>query len=213
MKVSLSILNIDYLNIKADLEPIIDDLDYLHLDVMDGVFVPNISFGPALIKSIRPLSNILFDTHLMIDEPLKYIKDYVDCGSDLITFHLEAKSDILKTINEIRKYNKKVGISIKPNTPVKDLLPYLNLIDLVLIMSVEPGYGGQKFMANSLDKIAYLIDYRNKNNLNYLVSVDGGINYETAKLVNQVNVDFVISGTYVLDKNNPKQKLELLKNI
>ena len=204
MKLSLSVLNVDYANVEKELNPIFDHLDYVHLDVMDGVFVPNLSFGPEVIKSFRKLTNKPFDTHLMIVNPDKYIKNYVDAGSDLITFHFEASEDSIKTINLIKSFGIKAGISIKPNTKVseiKHLLPYL---DLVLIMSVEPGFGGQKFMPGAIDKVRELKELKDENNYSYLISIDGGINGETIKYVKDY-LDLVVVGSYIL-KSDDKNK-------
>ena len=198
MKVSPSILSANFAALKEDIERT-NKASYLHIDVMDGVFVPNISFGASIQKQIRPLfKDMIFDTHLMIIEPHKYIKDFVDAGSDYITFHIEAKSNINETIDLIHSYGKKAGLSIKPNTDPKDLIPYLNKIELVLVMSVEPGFGGQKFMPNSIEKIKWLKEYKKKNNLNYLINVDGGINKDTYKFVEDAGTDLAVMGSILL---------------
>mgnify|MGYP002623768540 CR=1 FL=1 len=211
MKLSVSILNIDYKNIEKNLNDIIDDIDYVHLDVMDGVFVKNLSFGPALIKSIRPLTEKTFDTHLMIINPEKYIKDYVDAGSNIITFHVEATGDVLGTINLIKSYNVKAGLSIKPNTEVNAIKEFLPYLDMVLIMSVEPGFGGQKFMENSIAKAKELQELKKKNNYHYEVNIDGGINNETIKKVKDY-LDVCVVGSYIVSDKNPKEKIELIRN-
>ena len=179
---------------------------------MDGVFVPNISFGASIQKQIRPLfKDMIFDTHLMIIEPHKYIKDFVDAGSDYITFHIEAKSNINETIDLIHSYGKKAGLSIKPNTDPKDLIPYLNKIELVLVMSVEPGFGGQKFMPNSIEKIKWLKEYKKKNNLNYLINVDGGINKDTYKFVEDAGTDLAVMGSFLYKNDNPNEWIEKIE--
>ena len=149
------------------------------MDIMDGEFVPNISFGPAVVKSLRPVTEKPFDTHLMLLHPQNYIKQFAEAGSQYITFHVEADCDVLDTINLIKSYGVKPGISIKPGTPVSAIEKYLPYVDLVLIMSVEPGFGGQKFMPSSIEKAKLLKELREKNNYNYLISVDGGINDKT----------------------------------
>ncbi len=213
MKVSLSILTVDYLRVKESLENYINDVDYVHLDVMDGVFVPNISFGPAFIKSLRKIDeNKIFDTHLMIEYPDRYIKEFSEAGSQYITFHVEASSDVLKTIELIKSYNVKAGISIKPNTSVdeiKDLLPYL---DMVLVMSVEPGFGGQKFMPIAIDKVKLLSELKKKNNYKYLINIDGGIKDSTAVYIKDY-VDLAVSGSYILNSESPKENALKLKEL
>lgn len=211
MKVSLSILTVDYLKVYESLKDYIDDIDYLHLDVMDGVFVPNISFGPAFIKSLRKINdNLIFDTHLMIEYPDRYIKEFSEAGSQYITFHVEAKSDIMKTIELIKSYNVKAGISIKPNTAVDEIKKYLPYVDMVLVMSVEPGFGGQKFMDNSIAKVKELKELREENGYNYLINIDGGINDETGKKIKDY-VDMAVSGSYVVNNKNYSSKEAIKK--
>lgn len=212
MEVSLSILTVDYANVEASLKPVLEDLNYVHLDVMDGEFVPNISFGYAFIKSLRKITNKVFDTHLMIQNPYNYIKQFAEAGSDYITFHVEASSDVEKTIELIKSYNVKAGISIKPNTKVSEILEYLPMVDMVLVMSVEPGFGGQKFMDSAIDKVKELKELKNKYGYSYLINIDGGINDKTAPLINEY-VDLAVSGSYVLNAPNPKENLKVLKNI
>ena len=211
MKVSLSILTVDYANVEKSLKPLLNDLDYIHLDVMDGVFVPNISFGYSFIKSLRKITDIPFDTHLMIQNPIQYIENFALAGSQYITFHYEASSDVMETINLIKSYNVKAGISIKPNTSVdeiKHLLPYL---DMVLIMSVEPGFGGQKFMEGSVDKVRELKELKDEYGYNYLINIDGGINGETIGKVSKY-CDLVVSGSYVVNAEDPIANLNVIKN-
>lgn len=182
--VSASILSADVAqlaNVAKKLK--ISGVDMLHFDVMDGVFVDNITFGAPVLESLKKHSDLFMDVHLMIIDPLKYIKQFSESGADLITFHFESESKIKETIDEIRKYKKKVGISIKPNTPIEEIYPFLNDIDMVLIMTVEPGFGGQGFIYETLGKIQNLRDYIKKNNLNVDIQVDGGINSETASIV------------------------------
>lgn len=213
MKVSLSILTVNYLKVEESLKDYINDVDYVHLDVMDGVFVPNISFGPAFIKSLRKLDDkLIFDTHLMIEYPDKYIKEFSEAGSQYITFHVEAKSDVMKTIELIKSYNVKAGISIKPNTKVEDIEKYLPYVDMVLIMSVEPGFGGQKFMDSAVDKVKLLYELRKNNNYNYLINIDGGINDNTGLKIKDY-VDMAVSGSYVVNNSNPKEAVNKLHNL
>jgi ribulose-phosphate 3-epimerase len=212
MKVSLSILTVDYAKVEESLKPLLDGIDYVHMDVMDGVFVPNISFGYSFIKSLRKITDKPFDTHLMIEDPIKYIKQFAEAGSQYITIHVEAKSDVLETIKLIKSYGVGAGISIKPNTTVDEIKEYLPLVDMVLVMSVEPGFGGQKFMPSSIDKVKLLKELKEENNYSYLINIDGGINVETAKYISEY-VDMAVSGSYVVNALNPLDNLNLLKNI
>ena len=202
MIISPSILSADFSKLREEIQTI-DAAPFLHIDVMDGVFVPNISFGAKIQKEIRPyFKNMIFDTHLMIIDPIKYVKDFAEAGSDYITFHVEANSDVADTINEIKKYNVKPGISIKPNTKVEEIIPYLKDLDLVLVMSVEPGFGGQKFIPSALDKIKQLAQLKKENGYNYLISVDGGINDDTLSLVSAAGVEVVVAGSYLFKQDN-----------
>ncbi len=213
MKVSLSILTVNYLKVEESLKDYIDDVDYLHLDVMDGVFVPNISFGPAFVKSLRKIKeDLIFDTHLMIEYPDRYIKQFSEAGSQYITFHVEAKSDVMKTIELIKSYGVKAGISIKPNTKVSEIEKYLPYLDMVLVMSVEPGFGGQKFMDSAIDKVKKLKELREKNNYNYLINIDGGINDNTGLKIKDY-VDMAVSGSYVVNNADPKEAINKLHNL
>ncbi len=171
---------------------------YLHYDIMDGHFVPNITFGPDFIKRFSK-DGLFNDVHLMIDDPVKYAKKCVDFGADLITFHLEAVSDPIDAQEIIRQMSPdvKVGISIKPRTPVEKIIPFLNHFDLVLIMSVEPGFGGQQFIPSSLEKIKALREYIDAKHLNTLIEVDGGLNADTIELVRDAGVDVVVAGSFI----------------
>lgn len=207
MMVAPSILSADFSNLEEDIKSI-DSSDMVHIDVMDGMFVPNISFGGCVIKSIRKCTTKPFDTHLMINEPIRYIKDFADAGSDYITIHVEACSDVFETIKEIKKYCK-AGISLKPKTDIKEIVKYLDLVDLVLVMTVEPGFGGQSFMYDMVSKIDFLREYKEKNNLNYIISVDGGISDKTIKEVK--NADMVVAGSYVFKGENRKERIDSLR--
>lgn len=212
MKVSLSILTVDYYNVEKSLASIVNDIDYLHLDVMDGEFVPNISFGYSFVASLKKKINKPFDTHLMIKHPQNYIENFVKAGSDYITFHTEADCDVMETINLIKSYGIKAGISIKPKTKVEEIKKYLPYVDMVLIMSVEPGFGGQKFMMDSVDKVRLLKELREENGYSYLINIDGGVNDKTAPYISEY-VDLAVSGSYVVNAECPKDNLEKLKNI
>ena len=212
MKVAPSILSADFTKLEESVKRV-DHATFLHVDVMDGIFVPNISFGPSIQKQIRvKYPDMVFDTHLMIIDPIKYIKEFADAGSDFITFHIEAKSDINETIDLIHSYGLKAGISIKPNTNPEVLIPYLDKLDLVLVMSVEPGFGGQKFMPNSLDKIKWLDEYKNQHNLSYIISVDGGINKDTYPLVEEAGANLAVMGSFLFKAENPNEWIDIVEN-
>lgn len=167
--------------------------DWLHLDIMDGHFVPNISFGPDVVRALRPLTDMPFDVHLMISHPKQYIKNFADAGADVITFHVECEDDILETIEEIEKYGIKPSLSLKPGTPVEALFPYLDRLYMVLVMTVEPGFGGQKFMPDMMEKIKALRAKRPE----LVLEVDGGVNRETAAVCREAGVDVAVAGTGV----------------
>lgn len=207
MLVAPSILSADFSRLGEDIKSI-ESCDMVHIDVMDGMFVPNISFGPCVIKSIRKYTAKPFDTHLMIEEPIRYIKEFYEAGSDYLTIHYEACKDVSGTINEIKRYCK-AGISIKPKTNVDSIVKYLNDIDLVLVMTVEPGFGGQSFMPDMVEKINFLSEYKKKNNLNYIISVDGGISDKTICEVK--NADMVVAGSYVFKGEDRKERIDSLR--
>ncbi|HHZ06354.1 MAG TPA: ribulose-phosphate 3-epimerase [Clostridiales bacterium] len=185
--------------------------DYMHLDVMDGNFVPNISFGAPIIKAVRKHTSVPFDVHLMIDKPFDYIDDFVGAGADIITFHVESSSDIRATIDKIKAANVKAGLVIKPNTPAEAVFPYLDDIYMVLIMTVEPGFGGQSFMADMMPKVRCIKDEAQNRGLKILIEADGGINEATILQTAQAGVDIAVSGTGVFKAPDPKQAIDNLK--
>ena len=179
----------------------------MHLDIMDGHFVPNISFGPDVVRALRPVSNLFFDVHLMLSHPKFYIEKFAQAGAELITFHVECEDDIAETIAEIRKHNIKVGLSLKPGTPVEALYPYLDDIDLVLVMTVEPGFGGQKFMADQMDKLRALRAKR----ADIILEVDGGVNRETALVCRDAGADVLVAGTGVFKAADISAEIQALR--
>ena len=216
IQVSPSILSADFSKLGEDIKRLEESgADMIHVDVMDGHFVPNLTIGPPVIKSLRKYTKLPFDVHLMIDPVHKYIKDYSDAGADIITFHPEATENILETINLIKSLNKKVGISLNPNTEIKTADKHLDKIDLILIMSVYPGFGGQKFMNDVIQKIKDLDQIRKEKKLNFKIEIDGGINFETSKVAIEAGVDILVSGTTVFKENNGdlKKNIKILKQI
>lgn len=184
--------------------------DFIHMDVMDGIFVPNISFGPPIIKSLRNLVSTPFDVHLMISNPYKYIETFVNAGADIITFHLESESNTFETINKIKNLGKKAGLAIKPKTNIESIYKYLEYIDLVLVMTVEPGFGGQKFMIDQMEKTRILKEKIISENLPLLIEIDGGVNLETMKTIKKYPVDIAVSGTCIF---NSKDTESIIKNL
>ncbi len=212
MNVSPSFLSCDFTNLEDEIKSI-SLAKWIHFDVMDGKFVPNITYNHTKLKEIKNYSNQFFDCHLMIENPEIHVQDYIDAGADLITFHYEATDDYMSLIKYIQSKGIKAGISIKPNTKVTELDNVLNIIDLILIMSVKPGKGGQKFLTNSINKIAYLNKKRTEFNLKYLIEVDGGINLETAKLVKKAGCDVIVVGSFIFKNINREQLIKELENV
>lgn len=185
--------------------------DYMHLDVMDGHFVPNITFGAPVIKYVRSFTDKPFDVHLMISEPLKYIDDFCDAGADIITFHIESDSDARETIKKIKSNGVKAGLVVKPKTDVEEVFPYLDELDMVLIMTVEPGFGGQSFMADMLPKVRALKAEITRRNLDVLIEADGGISDKNIALCAEAGVDVAVAGTAVFKAENPDEAIANLK--
>ena len=210
--VSPSILSADFANLERDIKKVEDcGADWVHVDVMDGHFVPNITIGIPVVKALQPVTKLPLDVHLMIENPEKYVEQFAKAGADILTFHYEAvdKEEIIPLINKIKSLGVKVGISIKPKTAPQVLEEFLQLVDLVLVMTVEPGFGGQKFMSDCADKIEYIKKYA-KTDL--IIQVDGGINAQTGKICTQKGATSLVAGSYIYGAADKKAAIESLKN-
>ena len=214
IQISPSILSADFSQLGNEIKRLEQSgADMIHVDVMDNHFVPNLTIGPPVIKSLRKYTNLPFDVHLMIDPVHKYIKNFADAGSDIITIHPEATESLLESINQIKNLKKKVGVSLNPNTKIEIIENVLDKINLVLIMSVYPGFGGQKFMPEVLEKISELKKIQDNKKLNFDIEVDGGINFENNKKVIDAGANILVSGTTIFKENNGdiKKNIDLLK--
>ena len=214
IQISPSILSADFSQLGNEIKKLeVSGADMIHVDVMDNHFVPNLTIGPPVIKSLRKHTKLPFDVHLMIDPVNKYIENFAEAGSDIITIHPEATENLEASINQIKSLKKKAGVSLNPNTKIEVIKNIINQIDLVLIMSVYPGFGGQKFMPEVLEKISNLKKIKDEKKLNFDIEVDGGINFENNKKVIEAGANILVSGTTIFKENNGdiKKNIDLLK--
>ncbi|OHE26590.1 MAG: ribulose-phosphate 3-epimerase [Tenericutes bacterium GWC2_34_14] len=209
MKIAPSVLTANFTNLEQEIKSI-QTADYIHLDIMDGHFVPNISFGPAISKQIEAVTHLPIDVHLMVTDPLKWIPQFVFPQTKFITIHIEA-NHVQESVLAIQKERVGVGIAIKPKTPVRAIIPYLNDVSLILVMTVEPGFGGQSFMTEMMDKVRELVRLRKENGLNFVIEIDGGVNDETAKIAKEAGVDIVVAGSYLFNMEDRAKGIEVLK--
>ena len=215
IKISPSILSADFSKLSSEISELEKaGADLIHVDVMDGHFVPNITVGPEVIKDLKKHTSLPFDVHLMISPVHKYIKNFAEAGADIITIHPESTDNLIETINEIKKFGKKAGVSLNPKTTIEKVMPVLGLIDLVLIMSVNPGFGGQKFIKETLEKVKLLRKEIDQKKLSVEIEIDGGINFDNAKIAKKAGVDIIVSGTTIFKNNegNIKKNIEILRN-
>lgn len=204
MKVSPSILSCDFAHLAEQMRFVKKNgADFVHIDVMDGVFVPNMSFGAMIISAIRPYTDLPFDVHLMMQYPAKLLDDFIKAGADLINFHVEADVDIADTLRRIREAGIKTALTVKPKTPASAVFPYLDMLDMVLVMTVEPGFGGQEFMADMMPKVTEIREEINRRGLNVSIEVDGGINEETAKIAAKAGADIAVIGSAFFGHEDP----------
>jgi ribulose-phosphate 3-epimerase len=216
IQISPSILSADFSQLGNEIKKLEEGgADLIHVDVMDGHFVPNLTIGPPVIKNLRKYTKLPFDVHLMISPVHKYIESYAEAGADIITIHPEATENLKSSINLIKKLGKKVGVSLNPKTEIETLIDEIEHIDLVLVMSVNPGFGGQKFMPEILGKIKELKSIKDKNQYKFNIEVDGGINFDNSKLVLKAGADILVSGTTIFKENNGdiKTNIEKLKSL
>ena len=214
IKVAPSILSADYINLQKDIELIESaGAEFVHIDVMDGMFVPSISYGPAWVKALRPVTDMVLDVHLMVEQPERYIDVFAEAGSDIIGVHYEATPHIHRALQQIKNHGIKAEVVINPGTSVAAIEPVLHMVDQVLVMTVNPGFGGQKFLPETLEKIVRLAEIKREKGYDYDIEIDGGANDETTKLAYEAGATVAVAGSYVFDKVDPAAKIARLKEV
>ncbi len=214
VKIAPSLLSADFTKLAEQIKMVEEaGADWHHLDVMDGRFVPNITFGPIIVEAVKRIAKLPLDVHLMIVDPEKYIPTFIDSGADWITFHYEAVNDVPAIVSEIRRFNVRPGVSINPETPLNKIVPYLDSIDLVLLMSVHPGFGGQDFIPKTIDKVVELVQLRDNYNYSFLISIDGGVNLDNTKLIVDAGVDVLVAGSSIYGADNPAKVIKRMRDI
>ena len=214
IKVAPSILSADYINLQKDIELIESaGAEFVHIDVMDGMFVPSISYGPAWVKALRPVTDMVLDVHLMVEQPERYIDVFAEAGSEIIGVHYEATPHIHRALQQIKNHGIKAEVVINPGTSVAAIEPVLHMVDQVLVMTVNPGFGGQKFLPETLEKIARLAEIKREKGYDYDIEIDGGANDETTKLAYEAGATVAVAGSYVFDKVDPAAKIARLKEV
>ncbi|TPR20200.1 ribulose-phosphate 3-epimerase [Apilactobacillus timberlakei] len=212
IKVAPSILSADYLNLERDINKIEKDAEYLHIDVMDGDFVPSISYGPGWVKQIRKVSDLILDIHMMVRNPERYVDEFADNGADLIGVHVEATPHIHRALQMIKNKGIKAEVVINPGTPVESIKPVLYMVDQVLVMTVNPGFGGQKFLPETVKKIKQLNDLKKSEGYSFDIEIDGGVNNETVKTAYNAGATVAVAGSYVFNDENPSSKVQAIKD-
>ena len=210
--ISPSVLAADFAQLGSEIKKVEKaGAAYIHLDVMDGMFVPNLSFGPSLVASIRKTTSVIFDVHLMIVDPIRYVDDFLRAGADIVTIHYESCENPLEVVKYIRSKEAKVGLAIKPATPVEDIYPLLPYLDMVLIMTVEPGFGGQKMIPETVEKVRTLRTYLVENGISMDIEVDGGINADNLKLLTEAGANVIVAGSAVFNAKSPRDVIRSMK--
>ncbi|MCD6420349.1 MAG: ribulose-phosphate 3-epimerase [Synergistetes bacterium] len=213
VKISASILNADYLNLQREIESVIGSTDWIHVDVMDGHFVPNLTFGWKMVSSIRKRFSNFLDVHIMVEPADRFVETFCNAKPDLLTFHIEATHHAHRLAEYIKSKGIKVGISLNPATPIELLKGIMDYVDLILIMSVNPGFGGQKFIEGSIERVKEVAEMREKRNLNFLIEIDGGISPDNARKVVEAGVDVLVCGSYIFESEDRKNALNTLRGV